>query len=36
MLYKEADWDDGKTDKIGNSPKYSRMGERVEEMEVLD
>jgi ribosomal protein L37E len=35
MLYKEADWDDDKTDKIGQSPKYSRMGERVESMEVV-
>lgn len=35
MLYKEADWDDGKTDKRGQSPAYSRMGERVTDMEVL-
>ncbi|MWG36206.1 hypothetical protein [Halomarina oriensis] len=35
MLYKEADWDDDKTNKIGLSPKYSRMGERVKSMEVL-
>lgn len=36
MLYKEADWDDDKTNKIGESPVYSRMGERVESLEVLD
>lgn len=35
MLYKEADWDDDKTDKLGQSPKYSRMGERVESIEVV-
>lgn len=35
MLYKEADWDDDKTDKLGLSPVYSRMGERIESMEVL-
>jgi len=34
MLYKEADWDDDKTDKLGNSPRYSRHGERIESMEV--
>lgn len=36
MLYREANWDDDKTDKLGQSPVYSRMGERVEEMEVVE
>jgi len=34
MLYQKSDWDDDKTDKLGNSPRYSRHGERVESMEV--
>jgi|AntDeeMetagen192_2_1112575.scaffolds.fasta_scaffold02134_4 hypothetical protein len=34
MLYQEADWDD-ETDELGQSPVYSRSGERVTEMEVL-
>lgn len=34
MLYKEADWDD-ETNEYGQSPVYSRMGERVESLEVL-
>jgi hypothetical protein len=34
MLYKESEWDDDKTDKFGNSPKYSRSGERVTALEV--
>lgn len=36
VLYKEADWDEEKTDRLGQSPKYSRQGERVESMEVED
>lgn len=36
MLYKESEWDEDKSDKIGQSPVYSRMGARVEKMEVLD
>jgi len=31
---READWDD-ETDELGQSPVYSRSGERVTEMEVL-
>jgi len=36
MLYKESDWDDHCTDKLGNSPKYARSGERVESITVVD
>lgn len=35
MLYKEADWDKDKSNKLGQKPKYSRSGERVKSMEVL-
>lgn len=34
MLYKKSEWDD-EPDKLGNKPKYSRMGERVESMRVV-
>lgn len=36
MLYKRADWDEDKTNSLGISPVYSRMGERVEKMSVID
>jgi len=36
MLYKEADWDDDKSNRLGLRPRYSRMGERIETMEVID
>ena len=34
MLYREANWDDDQTNDYGESPRYSRMGERVESIEV--
>lgn len=33
MLYKESEWDEDRTNKIGQSPKYARGGERVESIE---
>lgn len=36
MLYKEGDFDDDKTNRIGLSPKYSRAGERVTSMEITN
>lgn len=36
MLYKESEWDEDRTDKLGQSPKYSRSGEPVESIEVVD
>jgi hypothetical protein len=36
MLYKESDWDDDKTNKIGLRPKYSRGGERVENLRLVE
>lgn len=36
MLYKEADWDENKSGDYGQSPRYSRMGERVESVEVTN
>lgn len=35
VLYQEADWDEEKTDDLGQSPVYSRSGERVESLEVI-
>lgn len=34
MLYKVADWDEDRSDKLGQTPKYARMGERVEKIDV--
>lgn len=35
ILYKEGDWDENESDKLGNSPRYSRGGERIESIEVV-
>lgn len=34
MLYKESDWDDDKTNRLGCSPKYSQRGERIDALDV--
>jgi hypothetical protein len=35
ILYKESDWDDHETNKIGERPRYSRAGERVTSIDVV-
>lgn len=36
MLYKESDWDEHKTGPAGETPRYSRMGERVESITLVN